>query len=147
MFSSLGAYLLLLPLTALAQDAKPNFSGTWAVRDFEVDRIDHTEPTIAISPKIRRADVIPTFVFRTDGTEVRSRSGNNEVVRTGHWDGNFLVLETKWIGSGAERTEQDILSLSEDGKVMTKHTRIYAPDKEVDDMLQFRKTSEAIRGK
>ena len=85
------------------------------------------------------ADVVYSYAFRTDGQELRSKSGVDEVVRSAHWHGKYLVLDTKWLGKGVVTEEQDELSLSADGKEMMKHIRVSGPGQNTNDLMQFKK--------
>jgi hypothetical protein len=145
--------ICVVALPTVAQDAKPDFTGTWLyepspfARDRELDRIDHREPDFKISEKVGRADVIVTFAFRTDGQELEQNHGENGVVRTAHWDGKTVVLDTKWTRDGAvTTTKHEELSLSEDGKIMTKVVRFSGARSKPDQKIELRKISNGFSG-
>lgn len=149
MFRKQVAFFLFLVHFAFAQNSKPNFTGTWKCQNYEVDFIEHEEPILNISPAVRRADVIFTYIFRTDGQVLgTTRRDRDEVNRSGRWDGNYLVLETKRIHDGAQTTERTTLSLSANGRQLTRHTQLFGPDdkKQVDDVLVFDKIADGVRG-
>lgn len=132
-------FVILMLASAFAQNSKPDFSGTWKYQEYEVDRIEHREPILKLSPVVRRADVIFTQVFRTDGEALRTNAGSTQVYRSAHWEANDLILETKQLNNGEQITEKITLSLSEDGTQMTKHIQRFGPDhkKLVDDWMFF----------
>lgn len=144
--------LLFLVTSASGQNAKPNFSGTWKYepslmsRDQEIDRIDHKEPDFVISEKIGRQDVVYGFGFKTDGQELIDRNGNNEVSRKGRWQGNTIVLDTRFTGTAGVGTKHEEMSLSEDGKTMTRTVTYTGPSKWPDRHIVLQKISDGIRG-
>jgi hypothetical protein len=114
--------------------------------DRELDRIDHREPDFKISETVGRADVIYTFAFKTDGQELRRKYGNSEAVRTAHWEGKTVVLDTKWTRDGVVTTNREELSLSEDGKMMTKIIHSSGTQGKSYDRIEFKKVSDGISG-
>ena len=100
----LGA--LICPLhIALAQGAKPDFSGSWVLdkekSDFGgtpapesmTEIIEHREPKIVITTTTRQSSGENRRVVRltTDGTENANEFAGHQVKTTTHWDGDKLV--------------------------------------------------------
>ena len=133
---------LALASAAMAQELKPNFSGTWKfepspfAHDREVDKITHNEPDFAITEQVGRADVLYTLTFRTNGQPPKDPQNLSAIERTAHWEGKTLVIHCKFLRStdGSEKREE--LSLSDDGKTMTKRVHFTGaktrPDQRVD---------------
>jgi len=121
---------LSICLAALAwpQPPRPNFTGTWKLNvaasthppTSEVDRIDHRDPVIIITPT-GRGDASRSIEDRTDGEELRDKVVTSGRIRAAHWEGNQLVLETKTPNyGGMNGLCREVMSLSEDGKVMRR---------------------------
>ena len=138
MHRKLISLLLLLPFSELAQDTKPNFSGTWKSRAFfpatETDWLDHKESVVTIMTKVGIQDVIYPETYTIDG-----RGSTNNA----HWEGRTLVLDGKVRVHGVRRGAHVTLSLSEDGKVMTK-TVHFLTEKRLDEQQVFDKISDHV---
>jgi len=123
---------LLLAATASGQDAKPNFTGRWKlnVRESvnpprsEVDAIEHKDPKIIITPQVGRADVVFGAEYRTDGEPLKDKEVVSGKMRSAHWEGSNLVIETKTPGyGGVSGLKREVMYLSDDGK--TLHRDVY----------------------
>jgi hypothetical protein len=146
------ASVFLITINCFPQETKPDFSGTWAYQAApfspanETDRIEQVSSTLKISELVGRADVIYTQEFYTDGRQWKRQTGPNTVIRTAHWDGSLLILETKWINSGVVTTKREELALSDDRKVMIKKIYYSGPEVRPDRTIEFKKISDGIRG-
>lgn len=105
----------------------------------ERDRINHNDPEFRISEVVGRADIIYELVFQTDGRYLEQDRGAVNVVRTGRWEGQTLILETKLTRDGAVSTTREEFSLSEDGKVMTKIVHFSGSHGKRNQNLEFQK--------
>ena len=128
---------LLVAATASAQDAKPNFSGTWnmdaAKSDFGpmpppdtlVIVVDHKEPMIKITTTQKSAmgDVSNERTLSTDGKEtlnkLRTPVGDTDLKSTSSWDGRKLVTSSHMDLMNETVSYRDVWELSGDGKVLT----------------------------
>ena len=166
--------LFLWALVSPAQDPKPNppaaqshpdFSGTWEVvepqrtfpgsenrtasyrrySDAETDQIDHAEPVLAITPRIGHVDVVYTLFCRTDGKGPQGPYASRQTRCDGHWEGRNYVFQTSSPHGGAALSTTT-LSLSDDGKRMTKVVRTSGPNGTTEQTLIFEKVSAARGG-
>jgi len=108
---------------ALAQGAKPDFSGSWVLdkdkSDFGgtpapesmTEVIEHREPKIVITTTTRQSGGDDRRVVRltTDGAETANEFAGHQVKTTTHWDGDKLVTVVKDQG-GMQFTETRALS-------------------------------------
>lgn len=83
---------------------------------------------VTITTKIGRQDVIYPEIFTTDGTAQHYMHGQTEITRNARWEGRTLVLDLRTKVNGVERGRRETLSLSEDGKVMTKTVHFFGPE-------------------
>ena len=134
--SAAGA-ILLLTVSAVAQNATPNFSGTWnldvAKSDFGpapppdsvVMVVDHKEPTIktTTTQKSAQGDTTNDSTITTDGKEnvnkLRAMGGEQDVRSTTKWNGKKLTIARTLEIQGMTISMNDSWELSDDGKVMT----------------------------
>jgi hypothetical protein len=120
------ALTLLLAAVALSAQDKPNLSGTWElnVEKSNLDgapitklvvKVDHKDPvlTYTATGTAGGEDFSETETFTTDGKPANDSHGN--VTRV-HWDGPSLVFESE----GAQGTDSGRLTISSDGKSMTR---------------------------
>ena len=117
---------------------KPNFSGTWRSRVLnpifaEMDWIDHKEPMLKIMCHAHLQDVLFTETYTTG-----AKDPNN----TAHWEERELVLKGIIPVNGLRKRGQMTLSLSADGKVMTKTIRLAGREKGFDQMDVYDKISD-----
>lgn len=145
--------LLLLAFAAFAQDAKPNFSGTWkldaAKSDFgpipppdsRTDTIDHKEPVVkeSVAMATGQGDMQWDITFTTDGKDSKNEVMGSEMTSNAHWDGSALVVDSKANFGGSDMTIHDSRVLSADGKTMTRTAHIAGPMGEGDQKLVFEK--------
>ena len=136
---------LVLTVSALAQGAMPNFSGTWtldaAKSEFGpmpppeslVMVIDHTEPTlkVKVTQKSPMGDVANDSTYTTDGKEnvntSRSPAGDQQVKSTTKWNGRTLATSRTIEAQGMSIGVEDAWELSADGKTMTVTRQLKTP--------------------
>ena len=142
--SVVGA-MLLLAITAAAQSAVPNFSGTWtldaAKSDFGpipgpesiVMVIDHKEPAlkVTVTQKGPQGEVSNESTYTTDGKDnmnkMRSPAGDQDVKSTSKWSGKILMTTRTIEAQGMSIGIDDAWELSADGKVMTVNRQLKTP--------------------
>ena len=121
---TLTGALVILAFLARAQDMKPNFAGIWrpvgGVRNAET-RIEQTDSTFAFAPATEGAAHM--IVYPTDGATTKEH-GRRKITRTGHWEGRDLILESTATFRFRRRTTREVISLSEDGRVMKMSFRL-----------------------
>ena len=147
-----AACILLLTLFALpgptpvhAQDALPNFTGTWSIdlakSDFGpmpppesvVHTIDHKEPTVKVTTtqKTAQGEITNERTLTTDGkpnvNKVRMGGPEQEVTSTSKWVGKTLTTAFKVEMQGTPLDFNDTWKLSDDGKVLTIVREIKSP--------------------
>lgn len=121
---------------AWAQDAKPNFTGTWILDVARSDNqspapesvvhvIDHKEPTIKITTRVKyqAGDSTDTLNLTTDGREISDTMHGMGTQRgrklTAKWDDRRLLTSMKFDAQGPTMEINDSWALSEDGRVLT----------------------------
>jgi hypothetical protein len=135
--ASLALATLLVTGAARAQDAKPNFTGTWtmdaAKSDFGpmpppdsiVVVIDHKEPNIKMTTTQKSAmgDLNNDRTLTTDGKEninkIRTPAGDTDLKSTSKWDGRKLTTSASMVIQGMAAQFDDVWELSADGKLLT----------------------------
>jgi hypothetical protein len=139
------ASLALLICAALAQ-AKPDFTGDWkldvAKSDFGqmpapqsmVQKVTHSEPNLkVVSTQVSsRGEFTSERNYTTDGKECVNKMRNNDVKSTLKWDGDTLVINSKFSFQDNEITTAERWSLSGDGKVLTIKSHFSSPQGEGD---------------
>ncbi len=139
------ASLALLLCAALAQ-AKPDFTGDWkldaAKSDFGqmpapqsmVQKVTHSEPNLkVVSTQVSsRGEFTSERNYTTDGKECVNKMRNTEVKSTLKWDGDTLVINSKFSFQDNEITTTERWSLSGDGKVLTVKSHFSSPQGEGD---------------
>jgi hypothetical protein len=133
----LAALLCFTSSPVRAQDAKPNFTGTWSLdaakSDFGqmpapesiVHVIEHTEPNVKITTtqrtKMGESNNVRTFT--TDGKESTSKISmggmEQEVKTTAKWDGQKLALVAAFDAQGTTVELNDTWTLSDENKILT----------------------------
>lgn len=134
---STASVILLLAVPAVAQNATPNFSGTWnldvAKSDFGpapppdavVMVVAHKEPNIKVTTtqKSAQGDTTNDSTLTTDGKEnvnkLRAAGGEQDVRSTTKWNGKKLTIARTLEIQGMTINMNDAWELSDDGKVMT----------------------------
>jgi hypothetical protein len=115
--------VIWLPHRALAQGAKPDFSGSWVLdkdkSDFGgmpapesmTEVIEHREPKIVITTTTKQSSSEDRRVVRltTDGAENSNEFAGHQVKTTTHWNGDKLVTVVQDQG-GRQFTETRALS-------------------------------------
>jgi hypothetical protein len=150
--------ILLLAASAPAQEARPNFSGTWILdlekSDFAqmpapdsiVNVIDHKEPAlkIATTQKGQQGEVTNERNLTTDGKEnankMRTMGGEQQEVKsTTKWVGRKLMTAFKLDVQGGVIEITDAWELSGDGKTMTVVRDLKNPQGELTQTIVFNK--------
>ena len=125
--------VLCLALAALAQDGKPNFSGTWELQveksDFgplpgpkaQTNVVEHKDPKlkVATTAKTDQGDRTTVRNFTTDGEENTNQLGNGTLKSRAHWVENALVVEGTLEVQGNKVQIKDRWQLSDDAKTLT----------------------------
>ena len=142
--SVVGA-VLLLTVSALAQSALPNFSGTWSLDAAKSDFgpipgpesivmvIDHKEPALKVSvtQKGPQGEATNDSTYTTDGKDntnkMRSPAGDQDVKSTTKWNGKILAKTRTIEAQGMSIGIDDAWELSADGKVMTINRQLKTP--------------------
>jgi hypothetical protein len=104
----IAAAVLAVATLAFAQ-AKPDFSGTWTP-DVPADAaagggggrgmggpmtVKHTGDTLTVE-RTGRGGNTTTQTYKLDGSETKVMMGQNEATATAKWDGNKIVIATKF---------------------------------------------------
>jgi hypothetical protein len=129
--------VLLLAVSAGAQNARPDFSGKWVLDtaksdfgpspppEFIIHVIEHKEPNIKIvtSQKTMLGETTNERNLTTDGKDntnkMRMMGGEQDVKSTSHWDGGKLATTMKLDVQGTTVELNDTWELSDAGKVLT----------------------------
>jgi hypothetical protein len=119
----LAGALIFLATIASAQDVKPNFSGTWKVTGSSpnvktVMQFEQTSTTLEMRPVLDSGHVAKWIAYPIDGTETAEKLGNATFFRSGHWEGTTLVLDSRKNLYRKGLTTREVISLSEDGRLM-----------------------------
>jgi hypothetical protein len=145
--------LLLLSFAAFAQDARPNFTGTWKLNvaksdfgpmpppDSRTDTIDHKDPVLkqSVAMSSGQGDMQFDLTLTTDGKESKNTIMGNDMVSNAHWDGKTLVVDSKANFGGSDMTIHETQVLSDDGKTMTSAAHFSGGMGEGDQKLVFDK--------
>jgi len=146
---------LLIPGLAAAQ-AKPDFSGTWALdvakSDMGMGRAGRAATAMRtvtlvlrqtktqLSIERRAGDRPETAVYKLDGSEsVNQLPNGGEVKSTTTWAGATLVTKSVTVIGGVTVETNDVRSLSADGKVMTLDNTRHTGRGEVKQKLVYNK--------
>ncbi len=143
---------LLIAVAVFADDAKPNFSGTWKMNvarsqpgamapDSRTDIIDHKDPAIkeSISASSSQGDWQMEISYTTDGKDAKNTIMGGDFTTKAHWEGNALIVDTKGSTDNGDMTVHGKYELSDDGKTLTKTTHISGGFGENDEKLVFDK--------
>ncbi len=154
---STAGVILLLVVSALAQNATPNFTGTWTLDlaksdfgpapppDSVVMTIDHKEPTVKSTTvqKGSQGDATNESTITTDGKEnvnkLRAAGIDQDVKSTSKWNGKKLTTERALEIQGMTISMNDAWELSGDGKVLTIVREINTPQGGFATRLAFNK--------
>jgi len=139
--------------TGSAATAKPDFTGTWKL-NLEKSDYDQVPPpsdetltfahdgstsTIATVSDNERGKEVYTLPFSTDGTETPTPNGVFSNTATlqylstkGEWQGSSLVLTQKILYQDSPGTLRSVLTLSPDGKTLTRAMHISVDQGEFD---------------
>lgn len=139
------AAAVLLTISAAAQGALPNFTGTWtldaAKSDFGpmpgpdsiVMVIDHKDPALKVTTtqKSQMGDSSNDSTYTTDGknnvNKMRSPAGDQDVTSTTKWNGKVLTTSRTIDAQGMSIGIDDAWDLSADGTVMTVNRQLKTP--------------------
>ncbi|PWU00969.1 MAG: hypothetical protein C5B51_24065 [Terriglobia bacterium] len=130
---SVAFLAVVVPVTLLQGQSKPNFSGTWKLNfeksDFGslarpaalINKIAHREPDIELTMTEVSAggETVTKALFTTDGKENLNSARGNTVRSKQWWEGSVLVTEAQGTLAGTRFTGKSRWSLSADGKVLT----------------------------
>ena len=125
--------LLAVAVAALAQDGKPNFSGTWELQldksDFgplpgpqsQTTMIEHKDPKLKITVNAKTAQGEQSSLrnLTTDGQENTNEVSGRTWKSKTRWEEKELVTETSFEVQGNKVQIKDRWKLSDDGKGMT----------------------------
>ncbi len=129
----LALAILVFVLPAIAQDAKPNFSGTWELQVAKSDfgplpppesvtnTVDHKEPKLKITSKSKtmEGDRTTNLNYTTDGEECTNEIQGGPAKSRTRWSDRELVTEMQLEIQGMKLQFKDRWSLSEDAKTWT----------------------------
>lgn len=139
----------VFPQPAMAA-GKPDFTGLWKVNIEKSNfgpmiaptsvkqRIDHKDPVI----KITTQEIGPDgennsdYTYSTDGTETISNYRGLEAKTVVNWDGDSLIIETKFEFLGMLNTSRTTLTMAADGKTINATIKISTPQDNTN-MSQF----------
>ena len=145
--------LCALTVCVGAATAKPNFSGDWKANIDKCDfgpmpppssinaKVSHTDPELKVTTvqKSDQGDRTTDSKFNTEGKETTNQLGPMEAKSTAVWEGDTLVITSKFEIQGNEIKSQEKWSLSEDGKTLKRAAHISAPQGEFDLVYVFDK--------
>lgn len=145
--------VVILALSALAADPKPNFSGTWklavAKSDFGsapaprsmVSQIDHNEPEIRVRSTVAgpQGDYSTGYRYFTDGRENSNSIRGNEIKSYAKWEGASLKVAARAAGEGVQVEFADQWTISADRKTLTMIRVISAPQGKVQQRYVYEK--------
>ena len=146
-------FLIALPLVSVFAQQKTDYSGTWklnvAKSDFgalpgltsRTDVITHKEPSISnhVTADGGQGKLDYTVNYSTDGKEVTNTIGEFVVKSTAKWEGNNLVVNSKFKINDADVEVVSTWALSADGKTLTISAHISSTMGETDQKLIYEK--------
>jgi hypothetical protein len=153
---ALSAIVLAAAVVA-AQDAKPDFSGTWtldlAKSDFGpmpppdslVSVIEHKEPNFKITTtqKGQQGELTNVRALTTDGKEavnkLQTMGGEQDVKSITKWNGRLLTTSFSLDAQGAMIDITDTFALSDDGKLLTVTRSLKTPQGDFTSTMVFTK--------
>jgi hypothetical protein len=145
MQQQLAGALIFLATTTSAQVVKPNFSGMWKVTGSSANvksvmQLEQTSTTLEMRPVMDGGAVAKWIAYPIDGTETAERLGNATFFRSGHWEGTTLILESRKNLYRKGLTTREVISLSEDGRLMKTGFHVIGGDPRHD----YEMTSERV---
>jgi len=152
----LAFLVVLLSPTSFAQQ-KPDFSGTWKMNvaksdfgalpgpDSRTDVITHKDPSLTdeVTAEGAQGKQQSTIKYTTDGKEVTNQMGPREVKSTLKWEGNNLIVTSKFLYNDNEVNARSSWSLSADGKTLTINVHYASNMGETDQKLVLEKQETA----
>ena len=129
----LAALICTISPSRLDAQSKPNFSGEWTL---VIDKSDFgpTPPPTSMQRTVTHADPSLKYVtvqqtaagetkaettFSTDGKPQKNSVQGNQMVTTGKWDGDTIVLSSTMEIQGVSVSMEERLALSEGGRTLT----------------------------
>lgn len=145
--------LVLIALTAMAADQKPNFSGSWKLivskSDFGaapspqamLTRIEHKEPEILVRSKVTspQGEYNSEYHYTTDSRENTNTVRGSEIKSRVNWEGSALKVAAHAVSAGAQVEFADEWTLSPDRKTLTMTRTIFAPQGRVQQRYVYEK--------
>lgn len=142
-----------LGVSAIAAQAKPNFSGDWKLDTAKSDfggfpgpssmtqKISHEDPSLKIAAKMSTDNGDFDFESRytTDGKESVNQFGPNSMKSTLTWEADVLLINSKGQFGDNEVTMKDKWELSGDGTTLTVSRHFSSSQGEMDQKLIFQK--------
>lgn len=139
------ALLVLCSASALAQEARPDLSGTWLLdkgksrlqADTSILYIDHDDPRLLLTRAHvtdGKADLFEILVLADGEDDVKKWRGDTTVNRC-RWEGNELVLESRERRGRKESLTSMRFALSPDGRTLTVEERFTGPGRPVENTL------------
>jgi hypothetical protein len=137
--------LAVFAVSAVAQ-GKPNFSGDWKLNVSKSDfgpmpppssstaKVAHAEPEMKVQVKQvgDQGEMEFDATYSTDGKETANTFGPMQAKSTAAWEGEVLVVTTKFEANGMDIKLVQKWSLADEGKTMKQATRITSPQGEFD---------------
>ena len=125
-----------------AAQSKPNFSGEWTLvidkSDFgptapptSMQRtVTHADPSLKYVTVLRTAagEMKTETTFSTDGKPQKNTVQGSQMLTTGKWDGNTIVLSSTMEVQGIKVSMEERLAMSEGGKTLTVTRSFTTPD-------------------
>jgi hypothetical protein len=144
--------LAVFAVSAMAQ-GKPNFSGDWKLNVAKSDfgpmpppssstaKVTHAEPDMKVHVKQvgDQGEMEFDAAYSTDGKETSNTFGPMPTKSTAVWEGEVLVVTTKFEANGMDIKLVQKWSLADEGKTMKQATRITSPQGEFDMVSVYEK--------
>ena len=138
------AATLLVAVTGLAAQAKPDFSGVWTMVPDKSDfgpmqaqkpdsmtrTITHKDPSLKIVTVQNgpTGETTITTAFTTDGKPQANTVNGSPMTTTGKWDGTSISLHSTLSMQGTDVSLDDRYTLSDGGKTLTIVRKLATPD-------------------
>ncbi|MCU1265231.1 MAG: hypothetical protein JWM21_1549 [Acidobacteria bacterium] len=151
------AVLIALPIVSAYAQQKADFSGTWKLNvaksdfgalpgpDSRTDVITHKDPSITddVISEGAQGKQEYTIKYTTDGKEVTNQIGPLAIHSTLKWEGNNLVITSKFAYNDADVNAQSTWALSPDGKTLTISVHFASTLGETDQKIILEKQASA----
>lgn len=150
-------FLIALPVVSAFAQQKPDFSGTWKLNvaktdfgalpgpDSRTDVITHKDPSLTddVTAEGSQGKQQYTVKYTTDGKDVTNQIGPLEIKSTLKWEGNNLVVSSKFAYNEADVNAQATWALSADGKTITISVHFASTLGETDQKIILEKQESA----